>query len=415
MWNAPLGSRPSNTTSSSPAKSLGDFRTRSKSFHIIYKVSIGDLPYGRVKNIELISVVGFCHARGVYHRDLKSENLLLDENGNLKVPDFVLNVLIAGYLSFHDQNVMVMYKKIYKREFRCSRWFSSDLSKLLIRLHDMKPETRILIPEFMENRWFKKGFKQIKFYVEDDRLCSNDDNFDDIEDETSSVTCVASVTSFSDYSVESDSEIETRRINAILPRPASLNIFDIISFSVGLPQSNWEPEAAENETGGEDYAGGDFAEPSEDAKLFVGNLPYDVDSEKLAMLFEPAGTVEIAEVIYNRETDQSRGFGFVTMSTVEEAEAGAAKFNRYDYNGRPLTVNKAAPRGSRPDREERPPRTFEPVLRVYVGNLSWELDDSRLEQVFSEHGKVVSARVVYDRETGRSRGFGFSQCLMRKK
>ncbi|CAL5203249.1 unnamed protein product [Lathyrus oleraceus] len=170
---------------------------------------------------------------------------------------------------------------------------------------------------------------------------------------------------------------------------------------------DWEPEAAENETGGEDYAGGDFAEPSEDAKLFVGNLPYDVDSEKLAMLFEPAGTVEIAEVIYNRETDQSRGFGFVTMSTVEEAEAGAAKFNRYDYNGRPLTVNKAAPRGSRPEREERPPRTFEPVLRVYVGNLSWELDDSRLEQVFSEHGKVVSARVVYDRETGRSRGFGF--------
>lgn len=72
-----------------------------------------------------------------------------------------------------------------------------------------------------------------------------------------------------------------------------------------------------------------------------------------------------------------------------------------------MTVNKAAPRGSRPDREERPPRTFEPVLRVYVGNLSWELDDSRLEQVFSEHGKVVSARVVYDRETGRSRGFGF--------
>lgn len=59
---------------------------------------------------------------------------------------------------------------------------------------------------------------------------------------------------------------------------------------------DWEPEAAENETGGEDYAGGDFAEPSEDAKLFVGNLPYDVDSEKLAMLFEPAGTVEIAEV-----------------------------------------------------------------------------------------------------------------------
>lgn len=69
-----------------------------------------------------------------------------------------------------------------------------------------------------------------------------------------------------------------------------------------------------------------------------------------------------------------------------------------------LTVNKAAPRGSRP---ERPPRTSDSALRVYVGNLPWDVDNARLEQIFSEHGKVESARVVYDRETGRSRGFGF--------
>ncbi|CAE6178572.1 unnamed protein product [Arabidopsis arenosa] len=150
--------------------------------------------------------------------------------------------------------------------------------------------------------------------------------------------------------------------------------------------------------------GADFPEPSEEAKLFVGNLAYDVDSQALAMLFEQAGTVEIAEVIYNRETDQSRGFGFVTMSTVEEAETAVEKFNRYDLNGRLLTVNKAAPRGSRP---ERAPRVYEPAFRVYVGNLPWDVDNGRLEQVFSEHGKVVEARVVYDRETGRSRGFGF--------
>ncbi|KAL2346975.1 hypothetical protein Fmac_000975 [Flemingia macrophylla] len=162
-------------------------------------------------------------------------------------------------------------------------------------------------------------------------------------------------------------------------------------------EPDWEPngDVAEEDS---------FVEPPEDAKIFVGNLPYDVDSEKLAMLFEQAGTVEIAEVIYNRETDQSRGFGFVTMSTVEEAENAVEKFNRYDYDGRLLTVNKASPRGSRP---ERPPRTFEPGLKVYVGNLPWDVDNTRLEQLFNEHGKVVSARVVYDRESGRSRGFGF--------
>lgn len=147
-----------------------------------------------------------------------------------------------------------------------------------------------------------------------------------------------------------------------------------------------------------------YPEPPEEAKLYVGNLPYDVDSEKLAHIFNEAGVVEIAEVIYNRETDQSRGFGFVTMSTVEEAEKAVQLFHRYDIGGRLLTVNKAAPRGSRP---ERPPRVNEPSFRIYVGNLPWQVDDSRLEQVFSEHGKVVSARVVYDRETGRSRGFGF--------
>ncbi|XP_040383598.1 28 kDa ribonucleoprotein, chloroplastic-like [Oryza brachyantha] len=149
---------------------------------------------------------------------------------------------------------------------------------------------------------------------------------------------------------------------------------------------------------------GEYVEPPEEAKVYVGNLPYDMDSERLAQLFDQAGVVEVSEVIYNRETDRSRGFGFVTMSTVEEAEKAVEMFHRYDVNGRLLTVNKAAPRGAR---VERPPRQFGPSFRIYVGNLPWQVDDSRLVQLFSEHGKVVDARVVYDRESGRSRGFGF--------
>ncbi|XP_077250597.1 28 kDa ribonucleoprotein, chloroplastic-like [Tasmannia lanceolata] len=164
-----------------------------------------------------------------------------------------------------------------------------------------------------------------------------------------------------------------------------------------------EEEQAESEEGGEVEES--YTDPPEEAKLFVGNLPYDMDSQGLAELFDKAGTVEVAEVIYNRETDQSRGFGFVTMSTIEEAEKAVEMLHRYDVNGRLLTVNKAAPRGSR---VERPPREFgSPSFRIYVGNLPWQVDDARLEQVFSEHGKVTDARVVYDRETGRSRGFGF--------
>ncbi|BAT06660.1 28 kDa ribonucleoprotein, chloroplastic [Oryza sativa Japonica Group] len=159
-------------------------------------------------------------------------------------------------------------------------------------------------------------------------------------------------------------------------------------------------EEEEEEAVEEEFA----AEPPEEAKVYVGNLPYDVDSEGLAQLFEQAGVVEVAEVIYNRETGQSRGFGFVTMSTIEEADKAIEMLNRYDINGRLLNVNRAAPRGSR---VERPPRQFAPAFRAYVGNLPWQVDDSRLLQLFSEHGEVVNASVVYDRESGRSRGFGF--------
>ncbi|KAK1632684.1 hypothetical protein QYE76_006999 [Lolium multiflorum] len=166
-----------------------------------------------------------------------------------------------------------------------------------------------------------------------------------------------------------------------------------------------EPAAAEEEVAAAaEEEVGEYVEPPEEAKVYVGNLPYDVDSERLAQLFEQAGVVEVSEVIYNRETDQSRGFGFVTMSTIEEAEKAVEMFHRYDVGGRLLTVNKAAPRGAR---VERPPRDSGSSFRIYVGNLPWQVDDSRLVEMFSEHGKVVDARVVYDRDTGRSRGFGF--------
>ncbi|XP_027329959.1 28 kDa ribonucleoprotein, chloroplastic [Abrus precatorius] len=168
-----------------------------------------------------------------------------------------------------------------------------------------------------------------------------------------------------------------------------------------------EIEGSEGEVeGSEDGAFGEesFAQPSDEVKIFVGNLPFDVDSEKLASLFEQAGTVEVAEVIYSRVTDRSRGFGFVTMSTMEEVEKAVDMFSGYELDGRLLTVNKAAPRGAQPERSS---RAFGSALRVYVGNLPWDVDNARLEQIFSEHGKVENARVVYDRETGRSRGFGF--------
>ncbi|CAN4092124.1 unnamed protein product [Withania somnifera] len=175
---------------------------------------------------QLISAVDYCHSRGVYHRDLKLENLLLDENWDLKVTDFglsavndqirsdgflhtlcgtpayvapeilekkgyngskvdiwscgiILFVLNAGYLPFTDSNLMAMYRKIYKGEFRCPKWTSHGLKMLLTRLLDTNPETRITIAEIRNDPWFKKGYKEVKSHLDDELQLKNrsDDKF----------------------------------------------------------------------------------------------------------------------------------------------------------------------------------------------------------------------------------------------
>src|SRR5687767_689622 len=82
-------------------------------------------------------------------------------------------------------------------------------------------------------------------------------------------------------------------------------------------------------------------------KLYVGNLSYGVDSSALEQLFSQYGTVQSAEVISDRETGRSKGFGFVEMSSDEEAQAAIAALNGQQHDGRTLTVNEAKPREDR--------------------------------------------------------------------
>ena len=97
-----------------------------------------------------------------------------------------------------------------------------------------------------------------------------------------------------------------------------------------------------------------------DKRLFVAGLPFAFNDQSLVELFSQFGKVESANVIIDRETGRSKGFGFVEMSSVDEAQAAIAKLNNSDIEGRKIVVNIARPREERPQGNfgNRGPRQF---------------------------------------------------------
>ena len=85
-------------------------------------------------------------------------------------------------------------------------------------------------------------------------------------------------------------------------------------------------------------------------RIYVGNLAYETTDGDLETAFEPFGTVESAQVIIDRMSGRSKGFGFVEMPSQSEAEAAISGLNGQEKLGRTLTVNEARPRPERPSR-----------------------------------------------------------------
>jgi cold-inducible RNA-binding protein len=92
---------------------------------------------------------------------------------------------------------------------------------------------------------------------------------------------------------------------------------------------------------------GSFGDTQMGKKLYVGNLSYEVTGTDLQKMFEPHGRVDSAQVIADRDTGRSKGFGFVEMGSDQEAQAATQALNGKESNGRALTVNQAKPREER--------------------------------------------------------------------
>lgn len=183
-----------------------DYAPKGDLAHYINSFKSGRLaePVARRFFLQLVSALRYCHKRGVSHRDIKPQNLLLSHDGTLKLSDFGLSALpeqigadgclttacgtpayaapevmrkraydgpkadawscgvilynfLSGSLPFDDHNLPLMYKKMIKREFNFPSWFSPTTRKLISKLLDPNPVTRLSIEGLVDHPWFKRS------------------------------------------------------------------------------------------------------------------------------------------------------------------------------------------------------------------------------------------------------------------
>ncbi|KAH9615867.1 hypothetical protein KSS87_006093 [Heliosperma pusillum] len=152
---------------------------------------------------------------------------------------------------------------------------------------------------------------------------------------------------------------------------------------------------------------------SDNGRLYVGNLPYSMTSSELSDIFSQAGQIKSVQIIYDKMTDRSRGFGYVIMKSIDEAREAIRMFDASQMGGRTVRVNfPQVPRGGERNMIGAKFRISNQSFvdtphKIYAGNLGWGVTTQSLRDAFADQAGFVSAKVVYDRESGRSRGFGF--------
>lgn len=153
-------------------------------------------------------------------------------------------------------------------------------------------------------------------------------------------------------------------------------------------------------------------DPSSEAarRLYVGNIPRTTNNDELQKVFEEHGAIEKVEVMYDKYSGRSRRFGFVTMKTVDDANAAIEKLNGTEIGGRKIKVNVTEKPlngvGFSVLQGEETPFVDSPY-KLYVGNLAKTVTSDSLKSFFAEKGNVVGAKVSRVPGTSKSSGFGF--------
>ncbi|KAM0042106.1 putative protein kinase CAMK-CAMKL-CHK1 family [Helianthus debilis subsp. tardiflorus] len=216
---------------------------------------------GRKLFQQLIDGVTYCHDKGVYHRDLKLENVLVDAKGSIKISDFglsalpqhlrddgllhttcgspnyvapeilsnrgydgatsdtwscgvILYVILTGYLPFDDRNLAVLYQKIFKGDVQMPKWLPSGAKNLIKRILDPNPKTRITMADIKADEWFKQDYVPAVIGDEDEEDVR-------IDDEVLSI-----------HEAPTDSEKDPES-------PIPINAFELIGMSSSLDLSGF--------------------------------------------------------------------------------------------------------------------------------------------------------------------------------
>ncbi|XP_043388430.1 heterogeneous nuclear ribonucleoprotein A1 isoform X8 [Chelonia mydas] len=142
-------------------------------------------------------------------------------------------------------------------------------------------------------------------------------------------------------------------------------------------------------------------EPEQLRKLFIGGLSFETTDESLRGHFEQWGTLTDCVVMRDPNTKRSRGFGFVTYSTVEEVDA-AMNARPHKVDGRVVEPKRAV---SREDSQR--PGAHLTVKKIFVGGIKEDTEEHHLRDYFEQYGKIEVIEIMTDRGSGKKRGFAF--------